>query len=125
MKKSIIHISVVLTLIASLLSITVIRKAFLFDTRIAYAAKEPWYGWKMVGDEEVKILFETTLACRTLTVKEFCDNYHYDLETGTEVVEQWCKQHDDSQCEMRFVGCFLLDHGSRSLLPVIPELMYY
>ena len=104
MRKFLIYISVASALMASLLSIKPIRKAFLFDTRIAYAANEPRYGWTMIGDIEVQIIFETTLASRTLSLKEFCENYHYDLESGTSVVEQWCKQQDNSLCEICIIN---------------------
>lgn len=126
MKKYIIHILVIVAFIATLLSIDAFRKAFLFDTKIAYAANEPWFAWMKVGDEEIQILFETTLTSRTLTIKEFCQIYGLSLDSGTGVVEQWCKQHDNSQCQMRFVGSFLMDNNSpTTLLPVVPEYMYY
>ena len=125
MKKYNIHFFVILALIASLISIDAFRKAFLFDARIAYAANEPTYGWIMDNGVEVQIQFETTLTSRNLSIKEFSDIYGYHLESGQKVVEQWCKQHDNSLCQLRFVGAFLVDNGNMTLLPVIPQYMYY
>lgn len=125
MKKYNRHFVVILALIASLISIDAFRKAFLFDTRIAYAANEPTYGWIMKDGVEIQIQFETTLTSRNLSLKEFSDIYGYSLESGQMVVEQWCRQHDDSQCQLRFVGAFLVDGNYRSLLPVMPQYMYY
>ena len=125
MKKYNIHFLILLALIASLISIDAFRKVFLFDTRIAYAANEPTYGWTMIDGAEVQIQFETTLTSRNLSIKEFSDIYGYHVESGQMVVEQWCKQHDNSQCQLRFVGAFLVDNGNTTLLPVIPQYMYY
>ena len=116
---------VILALMISLISIDAFRKAFVFDTRVAYAANEPTYGWIMIDDVEVQIQFETTLASNTLSIKDFNEIYGYNLDSGSYVVEQWCKQHDNSLCQLRFVGIFLVENGSRTLLPVMPVSMYY
>ena len=73
MKKYNRHFFVILALIASLISIEAFRKAFLFDTRIAYAANEPTYGWIMEDDVEIQIQYETTITNRNLSLKEFSD----------------------------------------------------
>ena len=125
MKKNNRHFFVILALMVSLISIDAFRKAFLFDTRIAYAANEPTYGWIMEDDVEIQIQFETTITNRNLSLKEFSDIYNYPLESGQMVVEQWCKQHDNSQCQLRFVGVFVVDNGYMTLLPVVPQYMYY
>ena len=125
MKKYNRHFFVILALMASLISIDAFRKAFLFDTRIAYAANEPTYGWIMEDGVEIQIQFETTLTNRNLSLKEFNDIYNYNLTSGQMVVEQWCKQHDNSQCQLRFVGVFVVDNGYMTLLPVTPQYMYY
>jgi hypothetical protein len=109
----------------SLISIDAFRKAFVFDTGVAYAANEPTYGWIMIDNVEVQIQYETTLASNTLSIKDFNEIYGYNLDSGSYVVEQWCKQHDNSLCQLRFVGIFLVENGSRTLLPVMPVNMYY
>lgn len=109
----------------SLISIESIRKALLFDTQIAYAANEPWYGWMIINGDEVQIKFETSLTSRELSIKEFCRIYGFSNISGTSVIEQWCHQKDNSMCEMRFVGSFLNDNGIMTKLPVVPEYMYY
>ena len=114
--------------LASIISLTVIesfRKAFLFDTKIAYAANEPWYCWMMVDGEEIQIQFETVLRGRAISIRDFNQIYGYNLESGSCVVEQWCSQCDNSRCELRFVGSFLNDNGQLTQLMVTPELMYY
>ena len=119
------YLLVILALMISVLSIDAFRKAFMFDTRIAYAANEPTYGWTIIDDVEIQIQFETTLKSRTLSIKEFCDIYGYKLESNGFVSEQWCGQHDNSQCQLRFVGSFLVENGNTTLLPVTPQYMYY
>ena len=109
----------------SLISIESIRKALLFDTQIAYAANEPWYGWMIINGDEVQIKFETSLTSRELSIKEFCRIYGFSNISGTSVIEQWCHQKDNSMCEMRFVGSFLNDNGIMTKLPVVTEYMYY
>lgn len=125
MKKHLFKVVVVLASILSLTAIESIREALLFDAHIAYAANEPWYGWMMVDGNEVQIEFETVLKGRVMSLKEFSDTYGYHLESGSNVVEQWCSQCDHSRCELRFVGSFLNNNGQLTLLPVTPELMYY
>lgn len=115
----------ILVALTSLFSVESFRKALSFDTKIAYATNEPWYGWMKVDGIEVQIQFETTLVNRVLSLSEFSRIYGFQLESGTRVVEQWCSQMDNSLCEMRFVGSFLEENGHLTRLPVTPELMYY
>ncbi len=125
MKKNNLCLFVILVALTSLFSVESFRKALSFDTKIAYATNEPWYGWMKVDGIEVQIQFETTLATRYLTISEFCRIYGFHLESGSRVLERWCKQIDDSLCDMRFVGSFLEENGHLTRLPVTPELMYY
>ncbi len=91
------------------------------NANVAYAIS-PFFGWKMIGDEEVAIFFETSLTSRVLSAEEFNDTYGYNFSTDIQIREQWCEEHTNSSCEMRFVGAFLPDG---TMLPVVPELMYY
>jgi|GEM_PF-2875771 hypothetical protein len=125
MKKNNLCLFVILVALTSLFSVESFRKALSFDTKIAYATNEPWYGWMKVDGIEVQIQFETTLVNRVLSLSEFSRIYGFQLESGTRVVEQWCSQMDNSLCEMRFVGSFLEENGHLTRLPVTPELMYY
>ena len=125
MKKNNLCLFVILVALTSLFSVESFRKALSFDTKIAYATNEPWYGWMKIDGIEVQIQFETTLANRVLSLSEFSRIYGFQLESGTRVVEQWCTQMDNSLCEMRFVGSFLEENGHLTRLPVTPELMYY
>ncbi len=123
-KKGLILIS--LALMASLLSVDAFRKAFVFDARIAYAANEPTYGWMYdINGDEIQVQFQSTIACRNLTIKEFNSIYGFSLSSGTSVIEQWCRQHDNSICELSCVGAFLVNNGSLQLLPVVPEYMCF
>ncbi len=125
MKKNNLCLFVILVALTSLFSVESFRKALSFDTKIAYATNEPWYGWMKIDGIEVQIQFETTLVNRVLSLSEFSRIYGFQLESGTRVVEQWCSQMDNSLCEMRFVGSFLEENGHLTRLPVTPELMYY
>jgi hypothetical protein len=125
MKKNNLCLFVILVALTSLFSVESFRKALSFDTKIAYATNEPWYGWMKIDGIEVQIQFETTLVNRILSLSEFSRIYGFQLESGTRVVEQWCSQMDNSLCEMRFVGSFLEENGHLTRLPVTPELMYY
>jgi hypothetical protein len=125
MKKNNLCLFVILVALTSLFSVESFRKALSFDTKIAYATNEPWYGWMKIDGIEVQIQFETTLVNRVLSLSEFSRIYGFQLESGTRVVEQWCTQMDNSLCEMRFVGSFLEENGHLTRLPVTPELMYY
>lgn len=125
MNKQNLRLLILVVSIISLMPIDSFRKAFLLDTNIAYAANEPWYGWIKIGDEEIQIQFETALTSRNLSVKEFCQTYGYNLESNSTIIEQWCQQHDNSLCELRFVGIFLDENGYLTRLPVLPQHMYY
>ena len=125
MKRHCIFLLVFLVSMVSFVSIETLRKALLFDTKIAYAANEPWYGWMIINGDEVQIQFETSLTSRELSIREFCKIYGYSNISGTSVIEQWCHQKDNSMCEMRFVGAFLNDNGIWTKLAVVPEYMYY
>ncbi|MBO4561430.1 MAG: hypothetical protein J5705_05625 [Bacteroidaceae bacterium] len=125
MKKYCFYALAMLAFAVSLTAIDSLREAFLFGTKTAYAANEPWYCWMNTEDGEVMIQFETSLTSRNLTVKEFCQIYGINLESGSNIVEQWCQQHDNSLCEMQYVGAFLEENGCWTKLPVTPEYMYY
>ena len=124
MKRHSLYLLLLFLSVISLTSIGSVRKALLFDTKIAYAANEPWYGWIEIGGEEVQILFETSLTSRQLSVKEFCKIYGFSNISGSFVTEQWCYQKDNSLCEMRYVGAFLNNNGVITRLTVVPEYMY-
>ncbi|MCQ2068636.1 MAG: hypothetical protein MJY68_06000 [Bacteroidaceae bacterium] len=125
MKRRLFFLLILSVAMASFVSIGSVRKALLFDTQIAYAANEPWYGWMNMNGEEVQIQFETSLTSREISVKEFCKIYGFSNISGTSVIEQWCHQKDNSMCEMRFVGAFLNNNGVMTRLTVVPEYMYY
>ena len=125
MKKYCFYALAMLAFAVSLTAIDSLREAFLFGTKTAYAANEPWYCWMNTEDGEVMIQFETSLTSRNLTVKEFCQIYGINLESGSNIVEPWCQQHDNSLCEMQYVGAFLEENGCWTKLPVTPEYMYY
>lgn len=124
MKRHSLYLLLFLSVI-SLTSIGTVRKALLFDTKIAYASNEPWFGWMMIGSDEVQILFETALSVRELSVREFCRIYGFSDISGSKVMEQWCSLKYNSLCEMRYVGDFLYHDGGVTKLPVVPEYMYY
>ena len=124
MKRHSLYLLLLFLSVISLTSIGSVRKALLFDTKIAYAANEPWYGWIEIGGEEVQILFETSLTSRQLSVKEFCKIYGFSNISGSFVTEQRCYQKDNSLCEMRYVGALLNNNGVITRLTVVPEYMY-
>lgn len=125
MKKHRLFLLLFLVTMVSFTTIESVRKALLFDTRIAYAANEPWIGWMMTPGGEVQIQFETALAYRNLSVSEFCRIYGFSNIIGSSVTEQWCQQKDNSICEMMYVGAFLNNNGVITKLTVVPEYMYY
>lgn len=126
MKKNRLFLLLFLVSMVSFTTIESVRKAILFDNRIAFASNEPWYGWMMTpGGDEVQIQFETALTSRNLSVSEFCRIYGFSNITGSSVIEQWCQQRDNSLCEMMYVGSFLNNNGVITRLTVVPEYMYY
>lgn len=125
MKKHCYYVLVLLASAISLIAIDSLREVLLYGNKTAYAANEPWYCWMNTEDGEVMIQFETSLTSRNLSVKEFCQIYGMSLQSGSNVIEQWCQQHDNALCEMRYVGAFLEDNGCLTRLPVTPEYQYY
>lgn len=126
MKRHSLYLLLAFLSFVSLASIGSVRKALCFDMKIAYAANEPWLGYRMnMSGEEIQILFETSLTSRELSVKEFCKIYGFNNLSGSSVREQWCHQKDNSMCEMQYVGAFLDNNGSITKLTVVPEYMYY
>lgn len=125
MKKNNLCLFILLAAVVSLMSVDSFRKALSFDTKIAYATNEPWYGWMKVDGIEIRIQFETALTSRILSATDFSRIYGYNIESDSRIVEQWCEQRDNSLCELRYVGAFIEENGHLTPLPVIPEHMYY